>query len=141
MPFRDDLIAIVDDVRQSVLVDCTQRRFRAVTLRRVTWAGTELGDRGPDDEDPLVLDIEVIPRPRVRDLEPRLVQHQGGVFERGDRIVDRVSATYTEAQLTGRPLERNEQLLWVVDGDTYVVVSVTEGYVGWRVHLRRSGRP
>lgn len=130
MSLRDSLIPVVDGVRQAILVEATGLRFRSVKIRTRTWSGTEPGGGEHVDE---LADLE--PRPRVRDPDPRLVASSAGTYVDGDRIVDRVSATYTRAQLEGTP--GPAQLVhWLIDDVEYTLVQLEERTFEWRAHLR-----
>lgn len=136
MAFRDDMVAIADQGRS--IADDLGLRLHTVVVRTTTWSGTEVG-RGTATHADLTLE----PPPKVKSPTPRMIAAAPGLFEEGDRVVEKISATTTEAQLTGRPLASSKELVWLIDGDPYRVVGKPEeSFLGWKVHLRRArGRP
>lgn len=131
MAFRDDMIAIADAGRD-IAVDLGLR-LHTVIVRTRTWDGDEVG-RGTATDVDLVLE----PAPKVRAPTPKEVATSGGIIEEGDRMVDRISATYTRAQLDGRPIAAATEVFWLIDGDPYrLVQEPREGFLGWSVTLRR----
>ncbi|MCA9489134.1 MAG: hypothetical protein KC621_04410 [Myxococcales bacterium] len=77
------------------------------------------------------------PVPKVFDPSSRWRAAEPGRFEEGHRIVDRVSLTYTRAELDGGTIGATAELFWLIDGAPYRVVGVAERYLAWRVHLRQ----
>jgi len=129
--FRDDMVAIADAGRG--IAEDLGLRLKTVVVRTRTWDGGEVG-RGSASDSDLTLD----PVPKARPPSPRELATPGGVYEDGDRVVDKISATYTEAQLSGRPIAADTEVYWLVDGDPYRLVrEPPEGFLGWKVHLRR----
>lgn len=135
---RDDLLGCIDEAR-SIIDDCNLRRHD-MTVRTRTWVGPQLG-QGTVVETDLVIE----PRPRLRLPENRQWANQGGTYEQGDLLIEKVSATYTRAQL-GDPEfypDKNVEVNWVITerGDTreelYDVISTESKNFEWRVHLRR----
>ncbi len=144
MAFRDCMIEIADCVR-GIADDDFGRRLHTFVIRTRTWSGSTLGAGTSTtadltftsaQTDPVTPDT-VSPRPRLLLPENVWTSNEGGSFEDGDVIADRVTATLTQAQLDGRPLATNVERYWIVDGDEYNVVRVEERYTHWRVHLRR----
>jgi hypothetical protein len=128
---REDLVPVVDEMR-TLVGDLGLRRFTVVTRKR-TWSGSEVG-RGTVTD----VDTTLAPIPRVRPPSPHLIATSGGKVEEGDRIVDRISATYSEDALTGGSLTNSQDVLWLIDGDAYHLVGKPEKQTfGWRVQLRR----
>lgn len=132
MAIRDDLIPILDDIRRDVIDTAVGLRLDDVTVRRRAWSGQRPGQGVPTDTD-----LELDPRPKVRDPSPRARYAEPGRFEEGDQVVDKISLTYTQAQLDGGTLAANEELYWLVDGQAFRVISVEERFLAWRVHLRK----
>lgn len=130
MTLRDRLVAVVDRAR-GVPVRLGLRQ-RSVSVRTVTAAATGLAALTalPTFED-LVLE----PTPRVTGSQDR-ISRAGGVFEQGDLLVDKISATYTEAQLNPGGAS-----VWIVDGDEYRLVNLAGPERGsqweWSALLRR----
>lgn len=132
MSIRDDLIPLVDEVRAEIVDEVAGLRLSTVVVRTRTWSGAELGRGMATDAD-----LELAPRPRVRDPDPRWRSAAAGKFEDGDRVVDKVSATYTQDELDGGGLAAGAEVFWLVDDEPYRVIGVDEKYLGWEVHLRR----
>lgn len=133
MSLRDELIELVDEVRQDVLVDCTGLRIHAVHTRTTTWDGGRPGSGTPTHTD-----VEITPRPKVMEPSPRYMAAQPGAYQDGDRIVRKVSARYTEAELTGRPTSPDAEFVWLIDGEVYTVARAWQKSFEWIVHLRKA---
>lgn len=134
MGLRDDLITLVDGVRQDVVEDLAGLRLHTVVLRTRQWSGLEKGLG--DHSDTLVT---LAPRPRVRPAPP-LVSGEAGRREQGEIVVEKISATYTEADLLPRGLSSTQDFCWLVNDAEYDVVGKpSQGYLGWTVTLRRRG--
>lgn len=129
MAFRDDMIAIVDPFRRDLVDVAFGLRLETTTVRRRQWTG-RIGIEPHTDTD-VVLD----PRPRVKRPTPRLMIAAPGKFETGDLIVDRISATYTEEQLSAG-ISGASEMIWIVAGEPYRLVQIEKLYLAWRVHLR-----
>lgn len=133
MALRDDLIPVVDEVRD--LVVDLGLRLHSVVVRTTTWTGTTVGLGASSASD-----LTLTPLPRVRGISARRLALAPGRFQQGDRIVDRISATYTADQLGGG-LAPNEERVWLIDGDAYQLMGEpTERMLGWEVTLRRRAR-
>lgn len=133
MALRDDLVTLVDEIRDEVIDGEVGLRLYAVATRLRTWDGGKVGSGTASDTD---TDIE--PKPKVQQPSPRLVVAAPGKFEEGDRIVSRISATYEEDDLDGGTLDAGDEFFWLLDGEPYRVVGKPEKrYLEWRVHLRR----
>ena len=146
--FRGCMIKIADSVRQKVLVDSTQRRLHRVFVRTRTWSGGRLGLGTATD-----VDLEILPRPKVRLPEPRATTVTAGEHEVGDLIVSKISATYSRQQLgdlDNASIQDNVEIFWVKvdvgddqDGtpDTreehYHLVSLENRYTAWNAILIR----
>ncbi len=133
MALRDDLVGLVDEVRDQVIDQEVGMRLRTVATRRRTWSGGQPGSGTPTDTD-----TPLSPTPKVSEPPARLVAAAPGRYQDGDLLVTRISATYTEADLTGGSLGAGEEFYWLVDGEPYQVVGRPEQrYLEWRVQLRR----
>lgn len=136
MGLRDELIAVVDEIRQDILVDETGLRLHVVETRLRSWSGGQPGKGTPTDTT-----VELEPRPRVRPPAPRLIAESGGKVQDGDRILDRISATYDEADLTGGTLAAGTEWAILIDDEPYRVVDKPRaGYLGWSMQVRRMAR-
>lgn len=114
-----------------MVVDLGLRLF-SVVVRKRTWSGGTPG-RGTATNTDLTLE----PRPRVRPPSSRRLIAEPGRFEDGDRMVDRISATYTAEQLGQIPT--GGELLYLIDGEAYRLVGAPlEQTLGWSVQLRRT---
>ncbi len=132
MALRDDLIPILDDIRRDVIDTAVGLRLDDVVVRRRVWSGRSLGQGTATDTD-----TELDPRPKVHDPPPKARYTEPGRYDEGDRVVDKISLTYTRAQLDGGTLAANEEFYWLVNDLAYRVISVEDEYLGWRVHLRK----
>jgi hypothetical protein len=65
MAIRDDLIALVDDLRADVVDEAFGLRLDDVVVRTTSWSGGELG-RGTKS----VADLPIVPRPKVSSPSP-----------------------------------------------------------------------
>lgn len=136
MTLRDDLIPVVDEARGMVAE--LGLRLHTVVVRVRTWDGGVPG-RGMSTN----VDTTLEPTPRVRPPSVRRRVAEPGRYEDGDQTVDRISATYTAAELDGSPLAAGQECLWLIDGEPHRVVGKPdERLFGWEVQLRRAqGRP
>jgi len=130
---RDDLIPVVDEARG--LINDLGFRRHAVTVRTTTWSGAKpgLGSKS-------VVELVLSPPPKVRGISSRRLALAPGRFKDGDRVVDRISATYTADQLGGA-LAANQERVWLIDADEYTLIGEpTEKNLAWEVTLRRKAR-
>lgn len=134
MTLRDDVIPVVDDARQ--LIDDLGLRLDTVQTRRRSWSGGQPGSGTATNTD-----VAITPKPRVKDVPERWIHNAPGRYERGDKMVTRISATYTRAQLTGGTLAAGEEFVWLIDSVEYAVIGEPEEQAfEWRVQLRRRNR-
>lgn len=131
MSLRAELIELVDDVRHTVVDEAAGLRLFDVVVRVVTWAGGAPG-RGAAS----ARDLALHPRPKVRPAN-RFRLGEAGRVQEGELEVSRISATYTEAELTGAPLGADQELLWLIDGKPYRPTGPPElRTLEWRQGLR-----
>lgn len=130
---RECLVPCIDEARQ--LVDDLGLREYVVKTRHVTWDGTEIG-RGTDT----TVDCILRPTPKIELPAPFLIAENAGKYEKGDRIVKKLSRTYVEDELTGGSLSATEEWYWLIDDELYRAVRATKKNFEWRVHLRRANR-
>jgi len=90
----DDLVPLVDELRQELNVDFGVRAWRVYTVER-TWSGSRRGEGTPTD-----VEHELIPRPRITTPQGRALD-PAGMHEHGTIILREVSLTYTESELMG----------------------------------------
>ena len=137
MSIRNDLIPLIDDVRDEVVDGIAGLRRCDVAVVTRTWSGASRGLGTATNTS-----IAIEPRPRVRDPSPQRVIAEAGRFEQGDRLVDKISASYAQVDLDGGTLGATVELYWTIDDAPYRVVRVTERYLSWEVQLRpMRGRP
>jgi hypothetical protein len=123
-----DLIPVVDDAR--TLIEGLGFRVRSVVVRTTTRAGTGVLAVGTETHS----DVTLTPRPRVR----RMLQNEsraGGLYEAGDLIVDRISATYTRGQL-----EPSGNVVWLVGGEPCKLIGLDQRPMEWMAVVRRTDR-
>lgn len=134
MTLRDDLIPVIDDARQ-LIDDFGLRRF-TVVVRKRTWSGGQLGLGTATN-----VDLTLSPKPKVGDVPENLAFGEPGKYETGDRLVRKISASYTRAQLDGGTLAAGEELVWMLDDIEYSLVEVAEHRnFEWRALVRRRNR-
>lgn len=119
MALRDDLLSVVDGGRQ--LAEDLGLRQRTVATRLRTWSGGKPGSGTPTD-----VDTEISPAPKVREPPGRFVHETAGRFVEGDLQITKISATYTDAQLTGGTLAAGAEWFILVDGSPYRVIGPPE---------------
>lgn len=128
MTLATDLIPIVDDARS--LIQALGFRVRAVVVRTTTRAGAGVLAVGTETHS----DLTLTPRPRVR----RMLQNEsraGGLYEAGDLIVDRISLTYTRAQL-----EPSGNVVWLIDNEPCKLIGLEQRALEWMAIVRRTDR-
>lgn len=135
MTIRDEIIPLIDSVRRDVVDVQAGFRLHTIQTRLRVWDGGEVGRGTPTDTD-----VTLDPVPRWREPTPRERSAEPGRYQDGDVIVTKISATYTEDDLTGGALGAASEWFWLVDGEPYRVASVHERIFEWRVHLRRMRR-
>lgn len=141
----DDLVTLVDDLREDLIVGFGLRQFRLFTVRR-TWDGEGVGDGAFEDEL-----SEITPRPLVNAYQDNVMYRLEpcGIDESGMVLISEVSLSYTEAELTGGALLPNQEwFLLLVDGHgqqvplrDFVMMSPPfpdrETDLGWKIRLKR----
>lgn len=133
MAFRDDMVALADQLRREVADQAFGLRLDTVVIRTRTWTGGIPGKGAPVDSD-LVLD----PVPSVKDVPIIMFGNSpAGKYEAGDKIAEKISATYTKAQLLGDNLPPGTDFYWLVSNEPFRPMGGEESYLGWRVQLRR----
>lgn len=136
MSLRDDLITVVDSTRLNVVDAVAGLRIHTVFIRMTIWDSGTVGRGNKVD-----YDHELEPVPKVMDPSPRMTFAQPGVFEEGDRVVSKISATYDKADLFDASIAAGSEQFWLIDGEEYKTVGEPqEGYLGWKVQLRRRHR-
>lgn len=139
----DDLVATVDELR-ALPNELGIRQFRLYTVVR-TWSGDEPG-AGDFSE----AETEIVPRPLVEAFRRTDRLEPCGLDEADVVKVSEVSLSYTEDEIAGAGLERNQQwLVRVKDG--YGQGARTRDFVlegspwpdrlktiGWTFNLRRA---
>ena len=141
----DRLVPMTDRLRGRLNAMAGVRQYSVYRVRR-TWSGARRGEGTATT----TLREEVTPAPKVSFAGLKSALEPAGLLEDGGALLTEVSLTYTEAELTGRPLAANEEfLLELVDiqgqasrsryfepTDAPLVVD-RERDIGWRVPLRR----
>lgn len=134
MAIRDDLVDLVDDLRREVVDEAFGLRLDTISTRMRRWPGRVIGKDGVT---PIDVDTELDPKPKARRPSPRMRFAEPGKYEAGDVVVEKISATYTEEQLTGGVLTKGYEFFWVINGEPYQVMGADKKYLSWSVHLRR----
>ena len=122
---RDDLIALVDDVRG--IPDELGLRLHAVVVEIRTYTEGLAGIGTA----PATTTTTLTPVPRVR---KKVVydEERGGRIDSGDLTVDRISATFTEAQL-----DPPGNAVWIIGGEPYRLKELTERSFDWSARVER----
>lgn len=119
MTLRDDLLPVVDDLRE--LPDEFGLRRYSVKIRRRAWSGIKPGQGTPTD-----VDVEIQPRPKVREVTTQEIADSGGTWRQGDFKVDKVTPHYVDGLVTGgytpsqlniRPSGINQDVCFILTGD------------------------
>jgi len=144
----DSLITdVIDGLREDLHPQFGVRAFRAFTVLR-TWSGRIPGDGAVTE-----VETEIRPQPLVKEwggsglhrtLEPC------GLDEAGSVTLAEVSLTYTEAEIMGPALARNQQWFWRL-AEAHGQATRTRDFLidkppypdrikdmGWAVYLRRA---
>ena len=134
MTLRADLIPVVDDAR-AVVAGLGLRRY-TVAVRTRVWSGGKIGSGDPTDTD-----ATITPAPKVERLPVRLIANSGGIYEEGDLLVSKISASYAESNLVAAPSAGTETL-WILNGESFRAVTRPETKnFEWKVVVRRMNRP
>lgn len=141
----DSLVAdVIDGLREDLHPAFGVRAYRLYRVLR-SWSGKVVGEGVHTD-----VAHELRPQPRVAMWNGlKYVQASCGIRELGDVMLTELSLTYTEAQLTGQPLTKRQELfyalgdgngqeselrLWQVTAPPFID---RERDMGWVLHLRR----
>ncbi|HSR79093.1 MAG TPA: hypothetical protein VLN57_21145 [Xanthobacteraceae bacterium] len=135
---------VIDGLREELQPTFGIRAYRAYRVVR-TWSGRVAGDGTSID-----VGAELRPQPRVKVWDGlQFTQAICGIRELGDVKLTEVSLTYTDADLTGQPLARNQEMFLAIgeangQGSPLRVWCHTqppfidrEKDMGWVLHLRR----
>lgn len=140
---------VIDGLREQLHPDFGVRAYRVYRVIR-TWSGDVEGDGDPTDAA-----AELRPQPRVKIWDGiRWVAAVCGIRELGEVRLTEVSLTYTEEQLTGQPLDKNQACFLAIAeahgqgsetrlfGNTRPPFIDREKDMGWVLSLRRvEGQP
>jgi hypothetical protein len=140
----DRLVRVADSLRASLYPAMGVQQY-TVTLVRRRWDG---GERGAGNV--TVLSETVLTPPPVVVGMARYELRAGGLQEVGDITLREVSLTYTESELTGRPLDDGEEFFYRLTdargqgiGADYFILAAPPvpdrtRDLGWRLTLRRA---
>jgi len=139
----DSLLSVVDDLRDSLHRDMGVRQWRLIVQRRI-WDG---GRRGEGEY--TTAETEILPQPLIMDPQLRYTLTVAGLDEDGVIACTEISLTYIEAELTGRPILDNEDIIYVLRDahgqgipDRFYTLNAPPypdriDTIGWVVQLRR----
>lgn len=135
---------VIDGLREDLHPAFGVRAYRVYRVIR-TWSGKTAGEGAAVD-----VGAELRPQPRVSMWNGlKYVQATCGIRELGDVMLTEVSLTYTDAQLTGQPLAKNQEAFIAIGeahgqasplrlwGHTAPPFIDRERDMGWVLHLRR----
>jgi hypothetical protein len=95
--FMSELSPTIDNIRQ-IATAMGLRPYR-VFIVHVLWSGNKVGEGNPLE----ISRREILPTPRIRDMSATTeVLSAFGRVEEGGIVVDRISAKYSEDDLTGK---------------------------------------
>jgi hypothetical protein len=102
-------------------------------LTRV-WS-TEKGQGSPVDTQ-----ARILPTPQLVDLSHSMKLREGGVIKQGDILLKMISKkSYPlEADINCEVSGELTEKWYLIKGETYEVVSITQDYVWWNVLLRKT---
>lgn len=131
MTLRDDLEPIIDQTRQ-IIEDLGFRPYVVKVITR-TWDGGEIGSGSPENEE-----LEIEPSPKVSYPTPNMMYKSGGSILEGDRLVTKISRSYTQEELDGGTLADNVELIWTVNDEEYRLVREPQKKnLEWQCLLRK----
>jgi hypothetical protein len=83
---------------------------------------------------------QILPTPYIRDYSQDLRIKEGGNIRLGDIILKMISKeTYTmESMIDCSVPDKRTEKYYKINGRLYEVISVTEDYVCWNVHIRKT---
>lgn len=139
------MIPCIDAARQCIddlglrpeEVQITTRQWSGVATAGLPRDGLDLG-AGTQSETSL---ITITPRPKVSTPHPRLVAADPGKYAEGDRVISKISRTYTLADFPDSPRGPNGEATeryFLIDGDPYRMVREPQiENFEWVIHVRR----
>lgn len=131
MTLRDDLEPVVDLTRQ-IVEDLGFRPYIVKAIKR-TWDGDEIGSGTPSDDE-----LQITPSPKVGYPTPNMVYKAGGAIMEGDRLISKISRSYTQTQLDGGNLSDNQEFFWTINDELYRLVQQPQKKnLEWQCLLRK----
>lgn len=135
---------VIDGLREELHPEFGVRAYRVYRVLR-TWSGQVEGEGDPTD-----VAHELRPQPRVKIWDGvQWVQAVCGIRELGEVRLTEVSLTYTEGQLTGQPLGKNQTCFYAIGegngqgSQTRLFANTRPPFIdrerdmGWTLFLRR----
>lgn len=132
------LQAALDAARACVSCLGTGSYCTEVKIITRTWDGGEVGLGTATD-----VTVTLDPRPKVTGDSPRARGDEGGKVARGDRYIEGVSLTYTEADLLDEGLAAGVERYYLLNDKPYALASepICKG-TSWKFRVsRKAGRP
>ena len=89
---------------------------------------------------PVDTQAQILPTPQLVDLSHSLKLTEGGTVKQGDIILKMISKkSYPlESDVNCYVDDEVTEKWYLIKGETYEVISVTQDYVWWNVHLRKT---
>lgn len=117
MSLRSSALRIANKLRALPSKPALDVYTTSVTVRTRTWAGGRVrADGGHED-----VDVEILPRPKVREINQREIAGSGGRYEAGDVKVGPITPShsgggYTADDLAPVASARGVEVLYVLEG-------------------------
>lgn len=141
MSLRDRVNRIAERVRAIPSHPRFDERTTRVTIRTRTWAGRVGSEGGFTD-----VDLEISPRPRVRELNQREIAGSGGRYLSGDLRIGPITPSYagggyTQEQLAPVSETNGVEIIYLLegqqDGEHARVQLETDRNHAWFIVVRR----
>jgi hypothetical protein len=122
----DNLLSVRDDIGAAK---------KTVKIMTRTWDGDSLGEGNAVETL-----VQMLPSPQIVEFEHDFVLKSGGSVQQGDIMLKMVSKQgyTTQAMVDCSSNDLLVEKFYEVGGFLYQVIHVTEGYVTWNIHLRRT---
>lgn len=134
----DDLVELVDELRDDLHTDFGVRAFRVFTVREVFESGRIGEGQG------ILTETEITPQPKVKPYAPTGLNDSlepCGLDEAGFVDLEQISLSYTQAELTGRPVVNGVEQDIGCDTRFFIRIREAHGQEQSFRDFRQSGPP